>query len=203
MGASIKAGAVYLVIVFGGFSVLDGGTVSEHVNLIELSHGWDHENPNVELAYEFSTEVTTDGNVVGVKFITSKGREYKIPDLPEHWDDVNEVWTSHGYDEKEQCYWWKFEGDSDDESEFLEKFPDGFYTYITEDDDLRLSAGSPCIDAGDNKAALLGGAVSDLAGRARITGKMVDMGAYEFGFEGDVDFVDFAKLAGNWLAGTD
>ena len=61
----------------------------------------------------------------------------------------------------------------------------------TEDDDLRLSPGSPCIDAGDNTAVPLG-VTTDLDGNPRFvddpgiadTGigpaPVVDMGAYEF-----------------------
>lgn len=49
----------------------------------------------------------------------------------------------------------------------------------TADDNLRLLAGSPCIDAGDN-AALPPSVVTDLDGNPRIVGMGVDMGAYEF-----------------------
>jgi len=48
----------------------------------------------------------------------------------------------------------------------------------TEDDDLRIEAGSPCVDAGDN-GALAPFIVTDLDGKARISGGVVDMGAYE------------------------
>jgi len=44
------------------------------------------------------------------------------------------------------------------------------------DADLRLSAGSPCIDAGDNSAVLV---ATDLDGNQRIVNGIVDMGAYE------------------------
>ena len=44
------------------------------------------------------------------------------------------------------------------------------------DADLRLSAGSPCTDAGDNSAVLVG---IDLDGNPRIVNGVVDMGAYE------------------------
>ncbi len=82
----------------------------------------------------------------------------------------------------------------------------------TEDDNLRLSDDSPCIDRGDN-AAIAVGAETDLDGRLRIIdgdcndSEIVDMGAYEFNFAyiGDfnhdcqVDSGDFAILAQAWL----
>ncbi|HEY3266877.1 MAG TPA: choice-of-anchor Q domain-containing protein [Armatimonadota bacterium] len=43
--------------------------------------------------------------------------------------------------------------------------------------DLRLSAGSPCIDAGDT--SFVPPATTDYGGDARLQGKRVDMGAYE------------------------
>ncbi len=55
----------------------------------------------------------------------------------------------------------------------------------TEDDDLRLSAGSPCIDAGYN-SELPEGVVTDIDGQSRIMdgdgngSPIVDMGAYEY-----------------------
>ena len=48
----------------------------------------------------------------------------------------------------------------------------------TEDDDLRLFEGSPCIDAGDN-SAVPPSVVTDVEGNPRITNGRVDMGAYE------------------------
>jgi predicted outer membrane repeat protein len=48
----------------------------------------------------------------------------------------------------------------------------------TEDDDLRLLAGSPCIDTGQN-SALPPQTDRDLAGNPRIVNQTVDMGAYE------------------------
>ena len=49
----------------------------------------------------------------------------------------------------------------------------------TEDDNLRLSAGSPCIDVGDN-AAVPPSVLTDLDGNPRIVNSTVDMGTYEF-----------------------
>jgi hypothetical protein len=82
-----------------------------------------------------------------------------------------------------------------------------------EDNNYRLSAGSPCIDAGYNDALppdapdLDGDGDTgepipvDLDGHARILNGTVDMGAYEFGigdFDGNqvVDLLDFANWDG-------
>ena len=85
----------------------------------------------------------------------------------------------------------------------------------TEDDNLRLLTGSPCIDAGDNSAVPLG-IDDDLNGFPRFmddlctsdTGNgaapIVDMGAYEFlrsdiDSDGDVNLGDFSQFALYWL----
>jgi hypothetical protein len=101
--------------------------------------------------------------------------------------------------------------------------PDG--TIGTEDDNLRLSPDSPCIDAGDNNSVPADTADLDndgntaepipwdLDGRGRFadgdcnTTIIVDMGAYEFAwvyigdFAGgcDVDFIDYSVFALAWL----
>ena len=49
----------------------------------------------------------------------------------------------------------------------------------TADDNLRLRAGSPAIDAGNN-AAVPAGVTTDLVGAPRVTNGVVDMGAYEY-----------------------
>ena len=80
----------------------------------------------------------------------------------------------------------------------------------TEDDNLRLSASSSCIDAGDNSAATL---LTDIDGHPRIIDgdcddtAVADIGVHEFNFAymGDVDYscgVDFSDvsvLLGTWL----
>jgi hypothetical protein len=79
--------------------------------------------------------------------------------------------------------------------------PDGTWDGVDDDyGDLRLQAGSPCIDAGDPGFVAQPGE-TDLEGHARVLCGQVDMGAYEFGI-GDydcdqtVDLTDFA----NWSA---
>lgn len=68
----------------------------------------------------------------------------------------------------------------------------------TEDDDLRLTASSPCIDAGDQGFMPSADATTDLDGHARVLCGRVDMGAYEFGIgdydcDRDVNLLDFAS----------
>jgi hypothetical protein len=72
----------------------------------------------------------------------------------------------------------------------------------TEDDDLRLSAGSPCIDAGTNAVV---SESTDLDGNLRIINCAVDLGAYEVttgvyipadrDCDNDVDGIDFSAFA--------
>jgi hypothetical protein len=54
---------------------------------------------------------------------------------------------------------------------------------VTTDDNLRLLAGSPCIDAGDSNS-VPAGVTTDLDGLPRIVNGVVDMGAYEGGKQG-------------------
>jgi len=79
--------------------------------------------------------------------------------------------------------------------------PDGTWDGVDDDyGDLRLQAGSPCIDAGDPTFATSPGE-TDLEAHARVLCGRVDMGAYEFGIgdydcDRSVDLTDFA----NWSA---
>ena len=101
-------------------------------------------------------------------------------------------------------------GNIDVDPEFID--PNGIDGVIgTEDDNLRLSSGSVCIDAGYNGAVTES---TDLDGLGRIADgdcdltATVDMGAYEFDwlylgdFAGgcDVDLGDFGVLAESWGA---
>jgi len=82
----------------------------------------------------------------------------------------------------------------DDDPQFVDADgPDG--AYGTDDDDLHLPPGSPCINTGWHLAAELPD--HDLDGHARVLCFDVDMGAYEFGIgdyecDDDVDLNDFA-----------
>jgi len=77
--------------------------------------------------------------------------------------------------------------------------PDGMWDGVDDDyGDLRLRAGSPCIDAGDPLFVAQPGE-TDLDGHARVLCEHVDMGAYEFGI-GDHDCNDVVNLVdvGAW-----
>lgn len=75
-------------------------------------------------------------------------------------------------------------------------------TVGTDDDDLHLQLGSPCMDTGDNSVVT---ELTDLDGNPRIFNGIVDMGAYECVLpppvpadndgDGDVDGVDFGVFA--------
>ncbi len=81
----------------------------------------------------------------------------------------------------------------------------------TLDDNVRLQAGSPCIDAGDNTAVPVGITI-DLDDQLRILNHTVDMGAYEsqigcnllgdINCDGIVDLLDLSLLADHWLSTT-
>jgi hypothetical protein len=79
--------------------------------------------------------------------------------------------------------------------------PDGTWDGVDDDyGDLRLQAGSPCIDTGDPAFVAQPGE-TDLDGHARVLCGRVDMGAYEFGI-GDYDcdqVVDLADFS-SWQA---
>ncbi|NIP26626.1 MAG: hypothetical protein GWN67_16855, partial [Phycisphaerae bacterium] len=72
-------------------------------------------------------------------------------------------------------------GDGNIENNPLFQDPDGDDNiHGTEDDNLRLSNGSPCIDAGDPNY-IAEPNETDLDGKPRIIGDRIDMGAYEYG----------------------
>ena len=70
-------------------------------------------------------------------------------------------------------------------------------------DGFHLTGVSPCIDAGDPNT-IIEPNETDIDGEPRIVGGRIDMGADEFSCIGDfnndnnVDFIDFAILAGSW-----
>ncbi|WP_353718743.1 right-handed parallel beta-helix repeat-containing protein [Dyadobacter sp. 676] len=58
--------------------------------------------------------------------------------------------------------------------------------------DFTLQSGSPCIDAGTPDTTGLNIGIADLAGKGRIAGESVDMGAYEFGNTLPVTLISFS-----------
>ena len=98
------------------------------------------------------------------------------------WDGENPIWNNDGstititYSDVHGD--WPGEGNIDAAPCFVD--PDGADDIPgTEDDNLRLSTGSPCIDAGDPNY-IAGPNETDLEGKPRVIGGRVDMGAYEF-----------------------
>ena len=72
---------------------------------------------------------------------------------------------------------WPGEGNMDVDPLFVDADGDD-NLFGTEDDDLRLLEGSPCIDAGDN-SVIQTSVVTDINGNPRIINGVVDMGTYE------------------------
>ena len=78
----------------------------------------------------------------------------------------------------------------------------------TPDDDFRLRATSPCVDAGLTLPPGLG-IDFDIDGRARVVNASADMGAWEFPCFGDangdgvVNFIDLDLVLGNWATATE
>ncbi len=98
------------------------------------------------------------------------------------WDLGDEIWNNNlsiinvSYSNIQGG--WFGEGNIDENPQFVDILgPD--YRSRTEDDDLRLSSTSPCVDAGDPNYVLEPNE-TDLDGNRRIINGRVDMGAYEF-----------------------
>ncbi|MEE9366674.1 MAG: carboxypeptidase-like regulatory domain-containing protein, partial [Dehalococcoidales bacterium] len=110
--------------------VMTGDAVSNHVFCIEISHGWDYEDPGVpeDLTYEVEVCIATDDTVDLVEFQTPTGVTLQIPKLPGQWDDVNKVWTEYYFDQEENCYWWEYGKDLPSPADMANY--DGTYTII-------------------------------------------------------------------------
>jgi len=104
------------------------GDISDHVFRIEISHGWDYEDPSDpnDLTYEFGLDMATDDTVELVEFQTPAGVTLQIPKLPGQWDDVNKVWTEYYFDPEENCYWWGYGRDLPNPADLADY--DGTYT---------------------------------------------------------------------------
>ncbi len=130
------------------------------------------------------------------------------------WDGGDEIWNNDGstititYSDIQGG--WPGTGNIDEGPLFVG--PNGLDgiggTADDEDDNVHLRGYSPCINAG-NPSGDYSGQV-DLDGQPRVAYGRVDMGADEvfpiagdFEPDGDVDFVDFAIFAGNWLLGVE
>ncbi len=98
-------------------------------------------------------------------------------------DGVNSIWkegnTIINVSYSNIQYEWPGEGNIDEEPLFVDILgPD--HTYCTEDDNLRLSPSSLCIDSGDPNYYISGPNETDFDGNRRIVSRRIDMGAYEF-----------------------
>jgi predicted outer membrane repeat protein len=98
------------------------------------------------------------------------------------WDGGNEIWNNelsimNVFYSNIQGGWFG-EGNIDENPQFVDMLGMDYRTG-TEDDDLRLSSTSPCVDAGDPNYVPEPDE-TDLDGNRRIINSRVDMGAYEF-----------------------
>ncbi len=98
------------------------------------------------------------------------------------WNGVNSIWkesnTIINVSYSNIQGGWFGEGNIDEDPLFVDILgPD--HILGTEDDNLRLSPSSPCIDSGDPNY-ISGPNEMDLDGNQRIVSRRIDMGAYEF-----------------------
>jgi L-ascorbate metabolism protein UlaG (beta-lactamase superfamily) len=167
-------------------------------NQAEYGGGMDNEHYShpVLTNCTFSRNIAEIGNALTCDtYGFTPGKEYpSIVDLGNCilWDGGNEIWNKDGstinitysnvlydqtaiFDPYEAVIWG--EGNIHTDPLFLDA--DGDDNIVgTEDDDLQLSEGSPCIDTGDS-SAVPPSVVTDVDGNPRITNSRVDMGAYE------------------------
>jgi len=161
------------------FSMNKGSSGGAMVNQKNLNHG----DPSV-------TNCTLWGNIPNEIVNPVLFNEYSAPII--RFSDVQGGLPSHAVDGG---------GNIDLDPMFVrppDPGPDGAWDGVEDDyGDLRLQAGSPCIDTGD-PAFVTEPGETDLEGHARVLCEYVDMGAYEFGI-GDydcdqrVDLTDFAS----------
>jgi predicted outer membrane repeat protein len=185
----------------GAFCCYSNGGTADFNNCVFWGNTAYGEGPQI------AAKTSGMGWTITVSYCDVQGGESDIYDPSGYlvWDDVNNI-------NSDPCF-----VDADG--------ADG--TAGTEDDNLRLLSGSPCIDAGDNTAvpadtADLDGDLNtveptplDLNGFARFiddlctadtgsgTAPIVDMGAYEFlrsdiDSDGDVHFEDYCVIADRW-----
>jgi len=100
------------------------------------------------------------------------------------WDGDNQIWNNDDSIIFIECSnvqgGWPGEGGDNIDADPLFVDADGADNVTgTEDDNLRLLPGSPCIDTGEN-TAIPESVVMDAGGNPRIVNDTVDMGAYEF-----------------------
>ena len=79
--------AVWLLFVMF-LSTASNGAVGDHLFWVNLDHVWDYGNASnsEDTSYNFTIELTTDSNVVEIRFLTPGGNTFVIPNSSYTYD---------------------------------------------------------------------------------------------------------------------
>ncbi|MDD5135660.1 MAG: hypothetical protein PHP01_09675 [Phycisphaerae bacterium] len=124
---------IYGTLIFTGlffFAANALAAVGDHVYLFDMWYGVDYTNPldSNDIDYRLSFEIQTDDTVEMIEFLTPAGNTYQIPNLPDNWDEINNIWTNREFDDESGNWYWEYTSYNADYND-LDRFGDGVYTF--------------------------------------------------------------------------
>jgi len=169
-------------------------------NEAETAGGGIYIYPNSDITIinsTFAGNLAINGDTLGCESTESRNPSDIVISNCIFWNSSNEIWNNDNsiitVNYSNIRGGWPGQGNINTDPLFVDA--DGADNIVgTEDDDLRLSPDSPCIDAGDN-SEVPQSVVMDFGGNPRIVNGTVDMGAYEVIPNPNVYYVD--AVSGN------